>query len=53
MQKFNPGKETHADYLRRMAKQVGHFAFARWAERKGYSFRFTHHILFNTFPRMK
>lgn len=50
---FNPGKETHTAWLQRKAKIVGHYAFARWMMKQGYSFRYAYYVIFNTFPTEK
>lgn len=33
--------------LRKKAKQIGHFAFARYMLKQGYPFSYTYYILFN------
>lgn len=32
--------------LRLMAKKVGHYAFARWAQKQGISLSYTYYIVF-------
>lgn len=37
--------------LKNLHKQIGTYAFARWAHKMGYSFEYTHKIIFNRAPQ--
>jgi hypothetical protein len=41
------------EQLQRKAKQVGHWAMARWMMKRGYQFRYAYFVIFGQWPAEK
>ena len=44
-------EETFTLALQRKAKEVGHWAMARWMMKQGYNFRYAYFVIFHKFPK--